>query len=52
MRSAKLVIVGGGPAGLSLAYHYGRNSLVLEKETEYILDRFGNGVAGAARLNF
>src|SRR5438128_393819 len=32
MRSAELVIVGGGPAGLSLAYHYGGNSLVLEKE--------------------
>jgi Protoporphyrinogen oxidase len=32
MRSAELLIVGGGPAGLSLAYHYGRNSLVLEKE--------------------
>jgi len=32
MRSAELVIVGGGPAGLSLAYHYGRNSLVFEKE--------------------
>jgi flavin-dependent dehydrogenase len=32
MRSAELVIVGGGPAGLSLAYHYGRNSLILEKE--------------------
>jgi len=32
MRSAELLIVGGGPAGLSLAYHYGGNSLVLEKE--------------------
>ena len=32
MQSAELVIVGGGPAGLSLAYHYGENSLVLEKE--------------------
>jgi protoporphyrinogen oxidase len=32
MRSAELLIVGGGPAGLSLAYHYGGDSLVLEKE--------------------
>ena len=32
MRNAELLIVGGGPAGLSLAYHYGGNSLVLEKE--------------------
>jgi UDP-galactopyranose mutase len=32
MRSAELLIIGGGPAGLSLAYHYGGNSLVLEKE--------------------
>jgi protoporphyrinogen oxidase len=32
MRSAKLLIVGGGPAGLSLAYHHGGDSLVLEKE--------------------
>ncbi len=34
MRTVETLIIGGGPSGLSLAYHLDGDSLVLEKETE------------------
>lgn len=34
MRSAQTLIIGGGPSGLSLAYHLQGDTLILEKENE------------------
>lgn len=34
MRVVETLIIGGGPSGLSVAYHLGGDSLVLEKEAE------------------